>query len=121
MQSEYEKYVNALNQASLLAQRDFAEFWDRLDKSKPEACRDALIAFLPGVIYKYSLMAELAAAEYYEAERIAAGGNEDFEAQLAEMVPYEQIEEAVRFAAGHLFQEESNGVRAGEDGSLFGG
>lgn len=121
MQSEYEKYVNALNQASLLAQKEFSEFWDKLDTSKPEACRDALIAYLPGVVYKYALMAELAAAQYYEAERLAAGGNEDFEAELAEMIPYEQIKASVRYAAGHLFLEDDDGVRAGEDGSLFGG
>ena len=117
----YKEYVNALNQASLLAQRDFADFWERLDTSKPEACRDALIAYVPGVIYKYGSMASLAAAQYYEKERLEAGGNEDFEAELAEQVPYEQIEASIRYAAGHLFPEVGDGIQPESDGSLFSG
>lgn len=117
----YIDYVNALNQASLLAQRDFAGFWARLDTSKPEACRDALIAYLPSVIYKYASMAALAAAQYYEAERMEAGGNEDFTAEIAEPVQIEQIEASVRYAAGHLFPEEQDGIRPERDSRLFGG
>ena len=116
----FKDYVNALNQASLLAQKDFAAFWERLDTTKPEACREALIAYLPGVIYKYGQMAALAATQYYEAERLSAGGNEDFEAEMAEQVPYEQIEASIRYAAGHLFPEVGDGVQPEQDGSLFG-
>ena len=100
---EYRDYVNALNQASLLAQKEFSEFWEKLDTSKPRECRDACIAYLPGIVYKYSAMAALAAAQYYEAERLKAGGEEDFEALIADPVPIEQIEASIRYAAGHLF------------------
>ncbi|MBQ9621242.1 MAG: hypothetical protein IJR41_04830 [Atopobiaceae bacterium] len=121
MASRYEQYVNALNQASLLAQKELSELWGRLDASNPRACRDALIAYVPVIVYRHSLMAALAAAQYYESERLAAGGNEGFEAMIADAVPYEQIEASIRYAVGHLFPEDDDGVRPEQDGSLFGG
>lgn len=120
---EFERYTNAQNNASLLAQREFAKVWDRLDKTKPEECRNALIAVLPGIIYKYGNMAALAAAEYYEGERSAVRSDR-FECMLSEGVPYEQIEASIRYAAGHLFppdHEDGDGVQPESHRSLFSG
>lgn len=102
---EFARYTESQRQASLLAQREFDELWERLDKTHPEACRDVLIEFLPGIIWKYGEMAALAAAEYYEKERLDAGGESDFTLPLADGVPYEQIEASVRYAAGHMFPQ----------------
>lgn len=107
---DFGRYVEAMNNASLLAQRDLDELWNRLDKSDPYATRDALVALVPGIVYKYGSMAALASANYYEAERLQAGGEEAFQAELAEQVPIEQIEKSVRFACGHLFEEAEDGV-----------
>lgn len=101
---EFSRFTNAMNNASLLAQRDLAGFWESLDKSDPAAVRDALLAYVPALVQKYGDVAALAAAEYYEAERMAAGGSEAFRAELAEAVPAEQVEAAVRYACGHLFR-----------------
>lgn len=121
---EFTRYAESQRKASLLAQKELADLWERLDKSKPAECRNALIALVPAIIYKHGQMAALAAAQYYEAERIAAGGPEDFQATLAEGVPLEQIEASVRFAAGHLFPpdyEGEDGIQPEPHRSLFSG
>ena len=47
---------------------------------------------------------------------------DDFDAELADTVPLEQIEASVRFACGHLFggEVDEDGARPGADDSLFG-
>lgn len=118
---DFKAYIKALDNASMLAQRDFALLWDKVSGLPPEALRDALIALVPGIVYKYANMAALAAAEYYEAERAAAGGG-FFSAELSEGVPIEQIEASVRYACGHLFgEEDDDGAQSESDASLFGG
>lgn len=119
---EYKAYVNALNNASLLAQRDLERLWLRIREYPPEYIRDALLALVPGIVEKYGNMAALAGAEYFEAERLAAGWPDDFDAELADGVPLEQIEATVRFACGHLFggEVDEDGARPGADDSLFG-
>ena len=119
---EFRRYVNAMNNASLLAQRDLSELWENIEGLEPKAVRNALLAAVPGIVYKYGGMAAAAAAEYYEAERMDAGGPQDFSAELSEGVPLEQIEASVRYACGHLFPEEGgDGVRSEPDADLFGG
>lgn len=119
---DYRAYVGALNQASLLAQRDLAALWEKVKGLPPEAVRDALLELVPGIVCKYGGMAALAAAQYYEAERLQAGGPEGFAAELSDGVPIEQIEASVRFACGHLFGEEGgNGIQPQPDAGLFGG
>ena len=120
--SDFKAYVEAMNKASLLAQRELARAWERVQALPPKAARAALLELVPGIVYKYGAMAALAAAEYYEVERLAAGGPADFAAELSDGIPIEQIEASVRFACGHLFPEEgSDGIRPEPDGSLFGG
>ena len=118
---DYKAYVSAMNKASLLAQRDLAALWEKLQGLSLEAVRNALIELLPGIVYRYGNMAALAAAQYYEAERLQAGGPEDFGAELSEGVPIEQIEASVRYACGHLFPGDGDGIQPEQDGGLFGG
>ena len=119
--SDFMEYAAALNKASLLAQRDLAALWDKVKRLEPRVARDALIALVPGIVYKYGNMAALAAAQYYEAERTQAGGAE-FQAELSDGVPIEQIEASVRYAVGHMFPEKGqDGVQPEPDTDLFGG
>lgn len=120
--SDFAAYAKAVNQASLLAQRDLSGLWDRLEGRDPSFARDALLELVPGIIWKYGDMAALAAAEYYEAERIQAGGAPGFVAELSAGVSQEQIAASVRYACGHLFPTEGeNGIQPEPDASLFGG
>lgn len=118
---EFAAYVGAVNQASLLAQRDFATVWERLDGLEPYAVRDALLTMVPGIVRKYGDMAAVAAAEYYGAERAAAGWP-DGVYDLSDGVPIEQVESSVRYAMGHMFGGGvSGGLRPEQDGSLLAG
>ena len=120
--SDFKAYANAVNQASLLAQRDLSKLWEGLEGRDPSSVRDALLELVPGIIWKYGDMAAIAAAEYYEAERAQAGGDHGFAAELSEGPPLEQIVASVRYACGHLFPTEGeNGIQPEPDASLFGG
>ena len=99
----YKEYCAALDKLSKAAQLEFEELWLKLDVSDPVVARDALIAILAALASKYGDMAATIAAEYYEAERAEALGGE-YRAALAETVPEDEIERAVRYAAGHLFR-----------------
>lgn len=117
---EFAAYAKAVNQASLLAQRDFATAWERVEPMEPRDARDALLVIVPGIVRRYGDVSAVAAAEYYGAERDAAGWpGEDVE--LSEGVPFEQVEASVRYAMGHMFGGEDDGVRAAPDGSLLAG
>lgn len=119
--SDYKAYVGAMNKASLLAQRDLAKLWEKVKDLDPHAARDALVELVPGIVYRYGNMAALAAAEYYEAERAQAGGG-DFDAELSDGVPIEQIEASVHYACGHMFPEDGgDGVQPEPDDGLLGG
>lgn len=120
--SDFKAYANAVNQASLLAQRDLSILWDGLEGRDPAFVRDALLELVPGIIWKYGDMAALAAAEYYEAERAQAGGDPEFTAEMSDGVTQEQIVASVRYACGHLFPTEGeNGIQPEPDASLLGG
>lgn len=102
--SRYRDYVAALDAASELAQREFREIYDRLDKSKPVECKEILLEVVPAIVEKYGNIAALAAAEYYEAERREALGGW-YKAELASPVDAEAVRAKVRYALGHLFEE----------------
>lgn len=117
---EFRNFTKAMDKASLLAQRDISRLWDKIEGMDPYTQRDAFLALVPGIIAKYSQVAALAAAEYYESERAYWREGEEYEAELAEGVPYEQIVASVRFAAGHLFGDEDE-AQSQRDSSLFSG
>lgn len=117
---EFKNFTKAMEKASLLAQRDLSTLWNKIETLDPYAQRNALLALVPGIVYKYGQIAALAAAEYYENERAYWRGDEDYEVELADGVPYEQIEASVRYAAGHLFKDNADGeVQSERNASLF--
>lgn len=103
----FEKYTHALNNASLLAQQELISTLEKLDYTRPRTVRNATIEIVTAIVDKYSNMAALAAAEYYETERKdSIGGN--YSAFLAEPVTIEQIESTVRYAVKFLFEGDEN-------------
>lgn len=100
----YERYVEAVETASLLAQRELEEFIGKLDLTKKKASRDALLEFVPALVDKYGAMAAEAAREYYEQERHRQIGGV-YHAKVYPMSDgeREEILESVRYACGCLF------------------
>lgn len=87
---------------------EFEQFFGALDLTKPEAAREALLAYTPALVDRYGVAAASVAAEWYDELRAAEGIPGRFRA--AAIVPDESvaIRETVRRAAGHLFTDNPN-------------
>ena len=83
--------------------RDLRAFWASLDLGKPEACRDALVRFLPVLTTTYGQAAAVVAADWYDDIRAAEGVRGRFRATTADPFPTEYVEARVRYGARHLF------------------
>lgn len=105
MDKHYERYVQAVENISLLAQRELEELWERLPKDNKLELRDALLELVPAIAEKYGDLAALAAAEYYEQERRRQIGG-DYQAFLAPATEEdrEALLESIRYACGYLFE-----------------
>ena len=110
MDRHYERYVQAVENISLAAQRELEELWERLPKDDKLQLRDALLELVPAIADKYGDLAALAAAEYYEQERHRQIGGED-RAILAPATDEdrEALLESIRFACGYLFEGDGDG------------
>lgn len=108
----YERYVDAVEAASLLAQKELEEFISKLDLSKKMESRDALLEFVPAVVEKYGDIAAEAAKDYYEEERRRQIGG-TYKAKVYPMSDEsrEALLESIRYYCGILFEDEE-----GEDG-----
>lgn len=102
--SKYHNYIVAVSEVSKLAQRDLRKVFDKLDMSKPAECKRVLLVAVPAIVVKYGNVAGLAAAEYYESERHAAVGG-SYLAKVAPPVDINVIQAKVRYAMGHIFEE----------------
>ena len=97
----FNAYVGAAAKASLLAQKEFTDWFTKQDFSDPGAIREATIRKYQDIAYKYGLLSAQAAAEYYKTERDTVLGG-DYEPLIPEPVNFEQLEEQVRYAFGHF-------------------
>ena len=88
-----------------LATRDLEAFWSTLDLTKPEAARDALLAFTPVLVDQYGEVAATVAADWYDDLRVEAGVRPGFRARMAEPVPAEVVVARTRFGAQHLWTD----------------
>lgn len=88
-----------------LATDDLTAFWSTLDLSKPEAARDALLAFTPVLVDQYGEVAATVAADFYDDLRLEAGVRPGFRARMADPVPAEVVVAQTRFGAQHLFTD----------------
>ncbi|HZB26053.1 MAG TPA: hypothetical protein VE379_07965 [Vicinamibacterales bacterium] len=101
-----------LAQAGLrrLVERDLDAFFASLDPSRPEAARDALLAFLPTLVSAYGESAAAVAADWYDDVRAAEAVPGRFRAVLAASPYLDAVDGTVRRAAGSLFTEEPAGT-----------
>lgn len=88
-----------------LAQAELESFFFGLDLSRPELVRDSLLEFLPTLAREYGDVAATAAAEWYEAQRASQVGGR-YSALLGNGVEVAQAQGSVRYAAGHLWDQE---------------
>lgn len=101
--------VEELRQAQIdsrtLFVSDLEAFWESLDLARPEAARDALLAFTPLLVQTYSEVAAAVAADWYDEARAAERVPGRFRAAV--VVPDESlaVERTVRRAAGALFKD----------------
>jgi hypothetical protein len=103
--SDAERLRQAQAGVRALVERDLRAFWESLNLSRPEAARDALLAFLPALVDAYGESAAAVAADWYDEQRAAERVPGRFRALL--VVPDERVAvvETVRRAAGALFTE----------------
>lgn len=88
-----------------IARAELEAFFYGLDLTRPELARDALLEFMPMLSQEYGDAAATAAAEWYEAQRLAQYGGA-YQAVLADSVNPAQVEGSVRYSAGHLFGDD---------------
>jgi len=88
-----------------LAGNQLDDFWASLDLTKPEVCRNEIIAFLTDLIGSQGDVAAVVAADWYEDLREQAGVSGRFVPSLAATVSADRIESTVRFGAQHLFTD----------------
>lgn len=101
---DYGRYARAMDTVSALAREEFTAIWGGLDTSKPVACKAVLLKAVPAIVDKYSKMASLVSAQFYESQREAATGKR-CRARMAKPVDQEIVRAKVRYALGHLFGE----------------
>ena len=85
--------------------RDLRAFWASLNLAKPEAARDALLAFLPVLTTTYGQAAATVAADWYDGLRAAERVPGRFRALPADPFPAEYVQARTRYGARHLFTD----------------
>jgi hypothetical protein len=101
--SQLEAFRLATAELSRLVKAALHAFFGSLDLERPEAARDALLAFMPDLVGQYGEAAATLAVEWYDEMRAAAGAAGKFHALTAPGVPAAAIEAKVRYAAAHLW------------------
>jgi len=104
--AQLEAFRLANNELSRMVKAELAAFFASLNLDRPEAARDALLAFVPLLVDQYGAVAGTMATEFYEEMRAASGATGRFTALAAPGVPTEAVEAKVRHAAGHLWTPE---------------
>ncbi|RTE48818.1 EndoU domain-containing protein [Actinobaculum sp. 352] len=102
----------------LLARRDLARFWSRLDLSQPELVRNALVTYVPTLVNMYGDIAGTAALEWYEDLREQVAGLPRYAPTIGENIPREAIEHTVKWAAGHLWGDNPDDTLRVLNGSM---
>ena len=103
----------AQNGIRSLVERDLRAFWLSLNLSRPEAARDALLAFTPALVEQYGEQAAAVAADWYDEVRAAERVPGRFRAQVVAPDEREAVEGTVRRLAGDLFTENPGLMLAG--------
>lgn len=102
---------------SSLAVAELTGFWSSLNLDRPEAARDALLAFVPALTDQFGESAAGVAADFFDEWRVEAVGS-GFTAVMAPTVPVLAVEKRVRFGAAHLFTDDPAGMLRFLDGAV---
>jgi hypothetical protein len=87
----------------VLVERDLAAFFASLNTDRPEAARDALLAFVPAQVSAYGESASAVAADWYDEQRAKARVRGRFRVPLQDSPYMDAVPGLVRRAAGGLF------------------
>lgn len=89
-----------------MAKRDLDALMRMVDLSNPEAARDAVLDMMPYLVREYGDLASMAAAEWYEEVRAAAGVASRHATALSPGMAAEVVQEGTRYAVGHFFGDD---------------
>lgn len=102
-----ERYRVANKELSGLVAAELGSYFAALDLSRPEAARNALLEFMPLLVSQYGQVSQALAMDWYEESRAESGAAGRFLATAPKPpVSDERVEAKVRYAAGHLFDQE---------------
>lgn len=101
--AELDLYRTQLDTVVGSASTELARFWDDLDLEDPEAARDELLRFIPGLVNRYGDLAAALGADFYDDLRASANVKRSYSATMAAGTPEETILDRVRFGVQHLW------------------
>jgi len=93
------QFEQANNGIAALVERDLAAFMAAVDFARPDALKLDLFDFVPTLIAQYGDIAATVAADWYDELRASEGVRGRFRAPLAPLVPVEQVNARIGFAA----------------------
>lgn len=99
------------SQISDLAIADLGDLFDLTKGLDPEGARNLLLDSLPPIVATYGDLSATAAGEWFETLREREVGS-GFQARLADSVSAEPVQQSVRFAAQHLFDDQATQMQA---------
>ena len=105
--SRFEQYDNAVKAIQSAAEQELQKFWNALDKSDPIKAKEAILAYVPALVYSYGNAAATVAADFYDAERSKQIKNNNYVAEV-KSPEYEEIENRCRYVVGYLFGGDSD-------------
>lgn len=104
-----ERHRQANIRLSRIVKAELEKFYRRLNLSRPESARDALLIYIPSLIQKYGAVSEQLALEWYDQLRLQEGALGSFRAVAPPVQLMDGLaaagEASVRYAAGHLFPD----------------
>lgn len=101
--AEVDRLRLANAELSKRVQAELAGFFRSLNLNRPEAARDALLAFMPALTKKYGDVAAVIAMDWYEDVRESAGKRAVQALAAPAGIPAAAVEAKVRYSAGALF------------------
>lgn len=104
--ADVERLSGASRRLVDMAKRDLDALMRMVDLSNPEAARDAVLDVMPDLVREYGDLASMAAAEWYEEVRAAAGVASRHATALSPGMAAEVVQEGVRYAVGHFFGDD---------------
>lgn len=104
--ADVERLSGASRRLVDMAKRDLDALMRMVDLSNPEAARDAVLDVMPDLVREYGDLASLAAAEWYEEVRAAAGVASRHATALSPGMAAEVVQEGARYAVGHFFGDD---------------